>query len=104
MKRVGYPNEAHRVNEVPDLLEQWNESKSPLSLLQARSILLDASEGLMETAAREVRGLKPEELRTLDGHMEEMRSINDKLAEYKRQRVAEITADGSPASSCRLPF
>jgi hypothetical protein len=88
------------LSDVPRLLERGGIK----DLLGARAALVDAAEGLLNNAASEERSLKADEQRRFDEHTAQVRDITAKLAEHKRQRVADIVAAGLPAEYCRLPY
>src|SRR5215831_4254822 len=93
------------LSDVSRLLEEWrSDGHKWLALLQARAALMDASNALMDAAARDGRGLKANEQTAVDAHLEQIREINGWLTEYKRQRIADLAAEGLPADYCRLPF
>jgi hypothetical protein len=97
-------SDADKIDRVPDLIEEWHSRGKWPAALQARSILLDASEELMAVANRESRALTAVERNAFDGHADQIREINESLAQYKRARVADLAAEGHPADHCRLPF
>lgn len=72
--------------------------------LVRRSDLTDECEALFNKAEIESRGMTPGEQRTFDANIVEVREINAALAEYKRQRIADLAAKGLPAELCYLPF
>ena len=94
------------LSDVPGLLEEWRESGNDkwVALLRARSALADACDDAVNTAAREGRGLTAGEQRAVDAHLGQTREINGWLAEYKRQRIADLAAEGLSADHCRVPF
>jgi len=65
---------------------------------------VDAASALVDCAVKEERAMKADEQRQFDEFTAQVRDINVELAEYKRQRVADVVAAGLPAEYCRLPF
>jgi hypothetical protein len=96
MKANGY----YDLSDVPHLLERGRI----IDLLGARGALVDAAEEILNAAVSEERALKGDEQRRFDAHTAQVREINTKLAEYKRQRIADIVAAGLPVDYCRVPF
>jgi hypothetical protein len=92
------------VENVEWNLSEWRERHNPSALLRARAALMDACEEIMTRADKESRAMNADERRAFDHHAEIIRDINTDLAEYKRQRVADVVAAGFPAEYCRLPF
>jgi len=85
----------------PALMERFERSRK-LDwglLLAARADLLSACETTVENAAKESRGLTPDELRSFDEHRAQIAEINAALAGYKAARIAEHGAD-----MIHLPF
>jgi hypothetical protein len=56
------------------------------NFLVARGDLLDAAEAILNAAASEQRALKADEQLVFDECASQVRSINARLAEFKRQR------------------
>ncbi len=88
------------LSDVPRLMERGGIG----DMLGARAALMNAAEGLLNSAAAEERAMKDDEQRRFDEYITQVRDINAKLTEYKRQRVADVVAAGFPAEYCRLPF
>jgi hypothetical protein len=95
---------ARQLSKVPDLLQRWKDARSVASALQARAALVDGCEDIMRRVEAESRSMTGDERRTFDCHTLQIRAINADLAEYKRERVADIMAAGFPAEYCRLPY
>jgi hypothetical protein len=97
-------NGDYELSDVPRLLQSWRERRHIPSVLGARAALLDAVEATMANAEASCRALTPDERRAFDLHTQQIRYINSDLAEYKRERIAGLAAEGIAASECRLPF
>jgi hypothetical protein len=82
-------NGDYDVSEVPDLIRRGG----PKELLGARAALLSAAEDIADASDRNARAMTPTEQRNFDYYTEQIRSVNEKLAEYKRQRIANNDSD-----------
>jgi hypothetical protein len=80
-------NGDYEISDVPRLLERGGP-RYPLNLLAARVPLFDAAERIVSAAVTEGRAIKPDEQQNFDDYSAQIRDINGRLAEYKRQRIA----------------
>jgi hypothetical protein len=80
----------YELSDVPRLLEQrrWP------GWLGARAALMDAAEAILDAAASGERAMTKDEQKAFDEYSAQVRDINAKLAEYKRQNP----------HICGLPF
>lgn len=79
----------YELSRVPGLVARGGLKE----LLGARGALLTAAEEIMETCTSAARSMTPDEQRNIDDYMNQIRDINEDLAEYKRQRIAANTSD-----------
>jgi hypothetical protein len=88
-------NGDYEVSDIPHLMRQWEDSgrHNWAPLLGARAALTDACGDLMDSAARESRGLNAGERRSFDAHMAQAREINAALAKIKAEKIAEQGAE-----------
>ena len=100
MKANGDP----KLEDVPRFMERWREHGDWRGLLGAREALTLRCTELLSVSDRESRSLTPAEQCEFDGHMDQARKITADLAEHKRQRIADLTANSMPPEYCRLPF
>jgi hypothetical protein len=70
------------------------KSGSPMGLLGARGVLLDAAEAIEANSIGAGRAMTADEQRNFDDYLSQLRSIGEDLAEYKRQRIADAAGSG----------
>jgi hypothetical protein len=93
-------NGDYELSDVPALLERGGVR----DLLSARSGLVNAAGDLLSKSTSENRALTGDERRRFDLHTEQIRDLTSQLAERKREKIADLAAQGLPAEYCRYPF
>ena len=93
--------ENDKLSKVPLLMEQWRDSRNTRwpALLEARNVLLDSSQEIIERAFQSGRGITGDEQKAIEGYMVQVSGINADLAKHKAERIKEHGAD-----MVRLPF
>jgi hypothetical protein len=78
------------LSDVPQLRRSGNIK----NLLGARGALLFAAEEIETNSIGAGRAMTAAEQSEIDGHIAQIRDINDELAEYKIRRIADCAGSG----------
>jgi hypothetical protein len=90
-------NGDYELSDVPRLRKRGGIA----DMLGARAALFFAAEEIETNSIGAGRAMTSAEQSEIDGHLAQIRDINDYLSEYKRQRIADCAGSGlSPV----LPF